>query len=97
MSKSTCCLFPLWVNVEFTSGKFQFYSGQTHSLVGVNSQFTYGNAPFCRTFPSKCGQDTDQLKQLDFFACVYRFSTTAKKELSTESANEEKKCLVKYQ
>ena len=88
MSKSTCCLFPLRANVKFTPGKFQFYSGQTPSLVGLNSEFTYGNGSFCRTFPSKCGQDTDQLKQHGFFACVYRFSTTTK-ELSTESANEE--------
>ena len=35
-----------------------------------------------------------QLKQHGFFACVYRFSTTTK-QLSTVSANEEKKCLVK--
>jgi hypothetical protein len=35
-----------------------------------------------------------QLKQHSFFACVYRFSTTTK-QLSTVSANEEKKCLVK--
>ena len=35
-----------------------------------------------------------QQKQHSFFACVYRFSTTTK-QLSTVSANEEKKCLVK--
>ena len=35
-----------------------------------------------------------QLKQHSFFACVYRFRTTTSK-VSTESANEEKKCLVK--
>ena len=67
MSKSTCCLFPLRANVKFTPGKFQFYSGQTPSLVGLNSEFTYGNGSFCSTFPSKCGQDTDQLKQHGFF------------------------------
>ena len=32
--------------------------------------------------------------QHGFFACVYRFSKTLK-QLSTVSANEEKKCLVK--
>ena len=38
---------------------------------------------------------TDYLqKQHSFFACVYRFST-AKKQLSTDPVNEEKKCLVK--
>jgi hypothetical protein len=35
-----------------------------------------------------------QQKQHSFFACVYRLSTTTK-QLSTVSANEEKKCLVK--
>ena len=39
MSKSTCCLFPLRVNVEFTPGKFQFYSGQTPSLLTVMGHF----------------------------------------------------------
>ncbi|MBQ7509523.1 MAG: hypothetical protein IJT53_01235, partial [Prevotella sp.] len=35
-----------------------------------------------------------QQKQHSFFACVYRFST-ATEQLSTDSVNEEKKCLVK--
>ena len=35
-----------------------------------------------------------QVKQHGFFVCVYRFST-ATKRVSTDSVNEEKKCLVK--
>ena len=35
-----------------------------------------------------------QVKQHGFFACVYRIST-ATKRVSTDSVNEEKKCLVK--
>ncbi|MBQ7510351.1 MAG: hypothetical protein IJT53_05545, partial [Prevotella sp.] len=42
-----------------------------------------------------CGTKPDcQQKQHSFFACVYRFST-ATEQLSTDSVNEEKKCLVK--
>ena len=36
-----------------------------------------------------------QVKQHGFFACVYRIST-ATKRVSTDSVNEEKKCLVKW-
>jgi hypothetical protein len=45
--------------------------------------------PFHAAPPPDCLQ-----KQHSFFACVYRFSTT-RKQLSTDSVNEEKKCLVK--
>ena len=44
-------------------GKRRDYSGQIPSLVGVNSQFTYGNAPFFRTFPSKWGWNTEILRR----------------------------------
>ena len=53
----------------------------------------------CRTSkPGICkssfSEGRRQVKQHGFFACVYRFST-ATKGVSTDSVNEEKKCLVK--
>ena len=67
------------------------------SSLDLNLNATSSGIQVCRTSkPRLCVSSIAgcQQKQHSFFACVYQIRMTTK-QLSTDSVNEEKKCLVK--